>query len=90
MGNAIIICVTTSGGVIIAAPAKNKSRAYFLFFFKKSTETIPSLAKKVRTKGSSKTSPKASNNFAEKLKYSRMEGRGCIVSEANPKKNLKP
>ena len=89
-GNAIMICVTTSGGVKIAAPAKNNRSAYFLFFFKKLTETMPSLARKVIIKGSSKTSPNASNSFEAKLKYSRMEGRGCIISEANPKKNLKP
>ena len=41
-------------------------------------------------KGKSKTTPKASNNFEAKLKYSRMDGRGCIVSDANPKKNLNP
>ena len=69
---------------------KDKSSAYFLFFFKKVTETIPSLARKVKIKGSSKTTPKASNNFEAKLKYSRMDGRGRMVSEANPKKNLKP
>ena len=89
-GKAIIIWVTTSGGVKIAAKTKNKSRAYFLFFFKNSTVTMPSLARNVIISGSSKTSPKASSNFEEKLKYSRMDGRGWIVSVANPKKNLNP
>ena len=51
---------------------------------------MPSLARNVIIKGSSKTSPKASNNFEAKLNYSRMDGSGRIVSEANPKKNLKP
>ena len=85
-----MICVTTSGGVKIAEPIKNKRSAYFLFFFKKSVETIPSLAKKVMISGSSKTIPKASKSFIEKLKYSRMEGKGIMVSVAKPRKNLKP
>ncbi len=67
-GSASITCVTTSGGVKIAAPTKNKRMACFLFFFRKSTLTRPSLARKVMTRGSSKESPKASSNFEEKLK----------------------
>jgi len=51
---------------------------------------MPNLAKNVMTRGSSKTSPNARSNLAEKLKYSFIDGRGCMVSEANPKKNLKP
>src|SRR5210317_1259954 len=74
----------------MAAPAKNKSRAYFLFFFKKSTETMPNLAIKVKTRGSSNTNPKASKSLAEKPKYSFIEGSGLMVSVANPIKNLNP
>jgi len=39
-GNAIMTWVTTSGGVKMAAPTKNNRSAYFLFFFKKLTDTI--------------------------------------------------
>ena len=61
-----MIWVTTSGGVKIAAPAKNNSRAYFRFFFKKSTETRPSFARKVMTSGNSKTSLASMIKFLER------------------------
>ena len=46
-----MICVTTSGGVNMAAPAKKRSSAYFLFFFKNSTETNPKSGQKRNDEG---------------------------------------
>ena len=79
-----------NAGVSMAAPAKNNKSAYLRFFFRKSTDTRPRRAKKVITSGSSKTTPKASSNLAEKLKYSFIEGMAWIISEEKPRKNLNP
>jgi hypothetical protein len=49
---------------------------------------MPRRARKVITRGSSNTRPKASSSLAEKLRYSFMEGMGRMVSVAKPRKEV--
>ena len=59
IGTASRTWLITSGGVRIAAATKATTIAYFRFDFSPSELTIPTLARRTRSTGSSKATPKA-------------------------------
>jgi len=86
---AIRIMETTSG-VRNAATTKAPMTAYLRLRFSKSTETMPSRARRASSTGSSNNSPKMSRSLMEKSRYSCMEGRVRMKSEPKLSRNLKP
>ena len=80
----------TSGGVITAETMELTRRAYLRWRFSISWLTIPILARKKMTTGSSKTNPKAISKDVAKLIYSLRVGKAEMVSDEYPRKKRKP
>ncbi len=84
------IWFTISGvGVRTAAITKFIKIAYFLFLLRKATSTMPILARKTISIGSSKMTPKAINKRMDNEKYSLIAGIGLRKSAEYPNKNRK-